>query len=400
MTKERHFFEGCVKDGEEIWFSASRENAICKKNLRTGEFCVADQFETYHSAMHLHSSVFLDRGVLYFVPANADALAAYRIADRTCRYYGVSKLHVYGVTNGAPFYHYESAVQIGRRLYMISLLSPDITVFDLDKETMETIYIRELDFRNHAYHHTFCKDGVVWDKKLYLAVYGSSQLLELDTDSYAYRILEYPDDQASFSCMAQDQNVFYLMDHTHAALVRYDARTGTFDRLLHGFAGADTGGLFGKCLYRKQKLYLFQNYSDSFYIYDIGQGCSVSVDAGACPPEEADLFCEERMESKYYAFWQAKDGIFFYYAPLDLIYRLDDQGRLFRVPFFDSRAGKELMMHRLSQVQNTEVYVEALPQDLELFLKNSSPNGKNAARAGKTTVGGRIYRELGKGAGT
>ena len=58
------------------------------------------------------------------------------------------------------------------------------------------------------------------------------------------------------------------------------------------------------------------------------------------------------------------------------------------------------MMHRLSQVQNTEVYVEALPQDLELFLKNSSPNGKNAARAGKTTVGGRIYRELGKGAGT
>lgn len=398
MTEERHFFEGCVKVGEELWFSASRENAICKKNLRTGEFCIADQFDTYHRAMHLHSCVFFDRGVLYFVPANANALAAYRIADRTCRYYGVQGLHVYGVKSGTPYYHFESAIQVGRRLYMISLLSPDITVFDLDKKTMELIYIRELDVQNRFYHHTFCKDACAWDRKLYLAVYGTSGILELDTDSGAYRILEYPA-EAAFTCMAQEQAGFYMIDHTHAELVRYDARTGTFERLSHGLAGADTKGAFYKCLYRKQKLYLFQKYSDSFLIYDIGQGCDISVNAGVCPPEEAYLFCEERMESKYYAFWQAEDGIYFYYAPFDLIYRVDEKGRLFRVPFFDSQAKKALMMSRLSQVRHTRVYVEALPQDLELFMKNISHDCQHGAIADQTTVGERVYQESGKGAG-
>lgn len=392
MKKERHFFEDCVKVGDELWFSALKENALCRKNLTTGKLEIVDQFAASPCTIRLHSRVFYEQGLLYFVPANADALAVYRIADRKCKYFDSPKLRVHGIKPGAPYYHFDFAVQSDRRIYMVSLLSPEITVFDMDTEIMETVYIKELDCRNGAYHHTFGGDAAVWDGKLYMTVYGTAKLLELQMQSFSYRILECPENTASFCCMAQDKGILYIIDNTNAGIYSYQTGTGRFGLLCRGFAKPNTELVFVKSIFREQKLYLFRNYADYFYIYDILRGCCQTVKAGECPPEEAYLFCEEHMERKYYGFWQSEEGICFYYAPSDTMCLLNAQGGLSDIPFFDSQAKRILTMQRLQKVRGTGVYRESQPGDLELFINNISPKHKSLGFEHEMTTGEQIYK--------
>lgn len=399
MTGKRHYFEECVRVGDELWFSSATENALCTKNVTTGKFKIVYQFKAPPRAIRLHSRVFYEQGVLYFVPANADALAAYWIKDKKCRYFDVPKLRVYGIKEGAPFYHFESAVQIGRRIYMFSLLSPEITVFDMDKETMETVYVKELDNGNGAYHHTFGRDAAVWEGKLYLAVYSTVKLLEIDVKSLDYRILEYSDKTASFCCMAQDKDTFYIVDNANADLICFQTRAGRFELLSRGFIEPDIRFTFIKGIFRNQKLYLFQNYADCCYIYDTRSRLCMAVDVGVCPPKEEHLFCEERMESKYYGFWRTGEGICFYYAPFDTVFLLNEKGKLTDIPFFNSQERRMLNMQRLWKAADADVYMESRPGDLELFIGNISQNPESPGIGYKMTVGEEIYRAAMKGMG-
>lgn len=397
MKKELHFFEDSVKVGDELWFSVLIGNALCRKNLTSGELEIVYQFEASPRGIRLYSRVFFEQGILYFIPGNADTLAVYRIADKKCRYFDVPKLRVYGIKNDAPFYHYGSAVQIGRGLYMFSLFSPEITVFDMDKETMETVYFKELDSHNAALHHTFGMDAAVWDGKIYLTVCNTAKLLEFNTKSYDYRILEYPVGTVSFSCMAQNKDLFYITDNANADIICYKAGTGKFDLLCRSFAKRNTEQTFIKSIFWNQKLYLFQNYSDFFYIYNIQDGFCSTVKAGVCPSEETERFSKKGIESKYFAFRQTEHELFFYYAPTDAMFRLDRNGELLQIPFLDSHAKHILNLQRLYKLPDADIHMESLPGDLELLIKNIFQTRKCLGFEQELTVGEQIHRENRKG---
>lgn len=264
-------------DGEgNLLFLSSSHGVLCRLILSTGDIQVLGQYGTYiRSGDEYRLAIDGDRVVLSPYGCG-NSIKFVDLTSGNCEEYNISNPD-YGNNYGKPFVIDDQYIFCpgNKREFLV-----------YQKETEEfTIYNRFVeDFLNcnpELDDIYFAGDPVRIDKKLYLLVSGTNQMLEFDSSNLTHSFYRIGTESRSYSNLCYGDGYFWLVAKDGSCIVRWIAKTGEYveyrdypENFLPYLSAYVSSGsvVFAKPVAMNHYVYIFPGTANMLLKLDIGSG--------------------------------------------------------------------------------------------------------------------------------
>ncbi len=206
----------CMKSEDELWFSATNYNALCKVNVRNGKLSVEASFEKENfGEIFLNTQLVRWKDELLFVPFYAQNIYIYHIKERIMDTITGSE----NIRNGNSFFNtYLNA----DRCIMFPFIGDYIVVVNMSGKNIEQMIDIGAAFykiTGERYHHFSRSDCYEYNGKLYLAMFENPYIMELNLKTWEVRFHKTENSFAGFIHLGGTGDKIFLTSRNGACVL-------------------------------------------------------------------------------------------------------------------------------------------------------------------------------------